>query len=188
MLKYLRIAVTALSLTACVLLVALWVRSYYAFDRISGRVAGRTSIILVSYAGRLSAVAIEHNDIKWNFPRRDSGPILSTTTFPPPDRKIDWETTDVVWPTRTRKGFGWIYRSLYLNMPNGESGWDPRGMSGRSWGAKCTGGIVPHWFAIATFASLAAVRWIRWSKRFTLRTLLIVTTLIALVLGAIVLS
>ena len=29
MLKYLRIAVTALSLTACVLLIALWVRSYW---------------------------------------------------------------------------------------------------------------------------------------------------------------
>jgi hypothetical protein len=32
MLKYLRIAVTALSLTACVLLVALWVRSYFYMD------------------------------------------------------------------------------------------------------------------------------------------------------------
>ena len=30
MLKYLRIAVTALSLTACVLLIALWVRSYWS--------------------------------------------------------------------------------------------------------------------------------------------------------------
>jgi hypothetical protein len=36
MLKYLRIAVTALSLTACVLLVALWVRSYYYKDVLSG--------------------------------------------------------------------------------------------------------------------------------------------------------
>jgi hypothetical protein len=32
MLKYLRIAVTALSLTACVLLIALWVRSYWNTD------------------------------------------------------------------------------------------------------------------------------------------------------------
>jgi hypothetical protein len=32
MLKYLRIAVTALSLTACMLLVALWVRSYWRHD------------------------------------------------------------------------------------------------------------------------------------------------------------
>jgi hypothetical protein len=32
MLKYLRIAVTALSLTVCVLLIALWVRSYQPMD------------------------------------------------------------------------------------------------------------------------------------------------------------
>src|SRR5688572_24026902 len=36
MLKYLRIAVTALSLTACVLLIALWVRSYRWSDRLDG--------------------------------------------------------------------------------------------------------------------------------------------------------
>jgi hypothetical protein len=36
MLKYLRIAVTALCLTACVLLVALWVRSYWRADMLEG--------------------------------------------------------------------------------------------------------------------------------------------------------
>jgi hypothetical protein len=89
MLKYLRIAVTAICLPAFVLLVALWVRSYYACDRMSGQVAGHTSLILVSYAGRLSAVATENNYLQWNWPRWDSGPILPTTTFPPPDRTID---------------------------------------------------------------------------------------------------
>ena len=44
---------------------------------------------------------------------------------------------------------------------------------------------VPHWFLVLIFAALAAAPWIRWSKRFTLRTLLIATTLIAVVLGAI---
>src|SRR5688572_8124346 len=34
--RYLRIAVTALSLTACVLLIALWVRSYTWLDSIAG--------------------------------------------------------------------------------------------------------------------------------------------------------
>jgi hypothetical protein len=37
MIKYLRIAVTALCLTACVLLVALWVRSYWRSDWIEGQ-------------------------------------------------------------------------------------------------------------------------------------------------------
>jgi hypothetical protein len=185
--KYPRIAVTALSLTACVLLISLWVRSYYVFDRMSGQIAGRASVILVSYAGRLSAVAIEQRRLKWNFPRCDSGPILTTTTFPPPDGRINWLTTDVVWPTPTAKGFGWIYRSMYLNIPNGEIGWDRRGLSGRSQGAISTGGILPHWFTAMSFAFLAAVPWIRWSKSFSLRTLLIATTLVAMVLGALVL-
>jgi hypothetical protein len=37
MFKYLRIAVTALNLTACVLLTALWVRSHYWLDVVRGQ-------------------------------------------------------------------------------------------------------------------------------------------------------
>ena len=43
---------------------------------------------------------------------------------------------------------------------------------------------VPHWFLIALTAALAAIPWIPLSKRFSLRTLLFATTLIAVVLGA----
>jgi hypothetical protein len=39
MLKYLRIAVTALSLTACVLLIALWVRSYWYYECVGVRLS-----------------------------------------------------------------------------------------------------------------------------------------------------
>ena len=42
---------------------------------------------------------------------------------------------------------------------------------------------VPHVIVISMFAALAAVPWIRWSRRFSLRTLLIATTLVAVVLG-----
>jgi hypothetical protein len=40
---------------------------------------------------------------------------------------------------------------------------------------------VPHWFPTLLFGALAAVPWIRWC--FSLRTLLLVTTLVAIVLG-----
>ncbi len=43
---------------------------------------------------------------------------------------------------------------------------------------------VPHWFAVVICIALAVVPWIRW--RFSLRTLLIATTLVAVVLGLIV--
>jgi hypothetical protein len=43
---------------------------------------------------------------------------------------------------------------------------------------------VPYWFAILLVTILTAAPWVRW--RFTLRTLLIATTLIAVALGLIV--
>jgi hypothetical protein len=52
--------------------------------------------------------------------------------------------------------------------------------------ADSTAIYLPDWFAILTVSALSAVPWIRWSKRFSLRTLLIATTLVAVVLGAIV--
>jgi hypothetical protein len=42
----------------------------------------------------------------------------------------------------------------------------------------------PHWFAIIISGISAAMPWLRW--RFSLRTLLITTTLVAVLLGAIV--
>jgi hypothetical protein len=45
---------------------------------------------------------------------------------------------------------------------------------------------IPHWLLIIFFAIAAAFVWLRWSKRFSLRTLLIAMTLIAVVLGLIV--
>jgi hypothetical protein len=44
----------------------------------------------------------------------------------------------------------------------------------------------PHWFLCLLSASLAVAPWLKWSNRFSLRTLLIVTTLVALALGLVV--
>src|SRR4051812_6330714 len=45
---------------------------------------------------------------------------------------------------------------------------------------------VPYWLLVLLSTLLTTAPWIRWSKRFTLRTLLIATTLVAVILGAIV--
>jgi hypothetical protein len=45
---------------------------------------------------------------------------------------------------------------------------------------------VPFWFAALSAAVCAALPHVRWSKRFTLTTLLIATTVVAVVLGGIV--
>src|SRR5687768_3812851 len=54
MLKYLRIAVTALCLTACVLLIALWVRSYWYEDLMRGPFVKSKQLRFHSEVGWLS--------------------------------------------------------------------------------------------------------------------------------------
>jgi hypothetical protein len=53
-------------------------------------------------------------------------------------------------------------------------------------GLRVGGGVlwVPHWFPFVITATVAAAPWIRW--RFSLRTLLIAMTLVAVVLGTLV--
>ena len=45
---------------------------------------------------------------------------------------------------------------------------------------------LPTWLPAIAFVVAATALWIRWSNRFSLRTLLIATTLVAIVLGLIV--
>ena len=46
--------------------------------------------------------------------------------------------------------------------------------------------FVPHWFLVVSAALLAAVPWVGWKKRFSLMTLLVVMTLVAVGLGTLV--
>ena len=46
--------------------------------------------------------------------------------------------------------------------------------------------VVPHWFFATLAAGLAALPWFQQKWKFSLRTLLIATTLVAVVLGLIV--
>ena len=54
----------------------------------------------------------------------------------------------------------------------------------RMWAIYRSAVCVPYWFATLFFTVLATLPWFRW--RFSLRTLLIATTLVAVVLGLIV--
>ncbi len=70
MLKYLPIAVTALCLTACVLLIVLWVRSYWWLDAVNLPYTNTKSVYLVSLQGgfggaikpfRFDQVTVDHS-------------------------------------------------------------------------------------------------------------------------------
>jgi hypothetical protein len=184
--RYLRIAFSAVCGVVCLLLVVLWVRSATTFDRLRGTTSRRTMAIVVSYEGRLSVVHADMGYVPWTWPTRDSGPVLSnniTLEVFGDGAGFDSRDTDLMWPNRTTMGFGAIYGSSYPNIPNWHTGWHVTGLTGRSYSSGGTGIIAPHWFPLVIALSFVGVPWIRW--RFSLRTLLIATTLVAVGLGLI---
>jgi hypothetical protein len=146
MLHYLRIAVTALSLTACVLLVALWVRSYWRLDTVH-----RKDISVQSVQGILLCSSYDVARDRWVFWS---------------NAKVAMDYVGAMEDSGFRLVFGFGYKFYG----------DGRAV------------VVPLWLPVLVTASLATVPWIHWSRRFTLRTLLIATTLVAVVLGIIAIS
>jgi hypothetical protein len=144
MLKYLRIAVTALGLTACVLLVALWVRSYWRLH-ILERQTGSQAFQISSVKGRIAVADLD--------PRT------------------------------------YVIGKSYLNVAAGDAAdWRKEGVLGFAYydDSFVTAFIAPHWLPAVFFAALAVIPWISSSWRFSLRTLLIATTLVAVGLGVLV--
>jgi hypothetical protein len=146
MLMSLRIAVTALSLTACVLLVALWVRSYGEFEFV--RAFG------IAWGSLDGAMQLLY----------------------PPDLFADWNEE--------------LYVETTYMMPHVEP--VPVEWTIDSYGFRFLGSwsiwivTISYAYPIVLFGTLASVPWVRWSRRFSLRTLLIAMTLVAVVLGIIV--
>jgi hypothetical protein len=149
--RKLRIAWSVTWGLVAVLLIVLWVRSYWWQDCIVGNLGPHVNLLNISSdAGQLKYVDIRRNDIsptKFTIMSRRSDEIM---------KKVSGFDSNLV------AGFG------VRLAPN-------------TWSI-----AVPHWFAVVLFATLATLPWIRW--RFTIRTLLIVTTLVAVVLGLIVWS
>jgi hypothetical protein len=138
---------------ACVLLLVLWVRSYWVWDGVT-KLGGPSHIYhIASYRGEFGVArlaAAEAIDL-------DGSQLLS---------------------------FGWncVWRSDI-----------PRLASGNTitvWGQKrpyalIPFAVVPYALVLIPFAALTISPWIGWSRRFTLRTLLIAITAVAVVLGVI---
>jgi hypothetical protein len=167
----------ALSLLLCVVVCVLWVRSYWRSDqlywwRIDGMRAvasARGDVVMQLNLGDVSGRPADSNGLKYHRGMQPySAPHYAVAYGPP-------ETTD-----------------KFVNWQLGSLGWytvrGPNGMRSAT-------GVAPFW-CIAAMASalplgwtalrwrlLAALPWLRW--RFSLRTLLIATTLVAVVLGII---
>lgn len=144
-LRYLRIAFSVACGIACVLLVVLWVRSYWQQVGLGAHTNSRF-IQALSRQGRL---------------------IVSVGTEP------------------GFGAFGWGYGTNPI-----EHHIDNTIYGGNSFRivtfTNANGILIPHWFALIVLSTLTALPWL--SYRFSLRTLLITTTLIAVILGLIVVS
>ena len=164
MLNYLRIAVTVLSLAACVLVIALWVRSYWIVDVLEKRATSQL-FRLESQTSRLSFWQINRGAGRRGFPPEINQILLNQMEMGRfyGHRPVD-DNHDKYWHQASVLAFGRF----------GDAG--DRVI------------FIPHWFPVLIFAAMAALPWIRWSRRFSLRTLLIGMTVIAVVLGIVTLS
>jgi hypothetical protein len=165
MLKTLRIAITALSLTACVLLIALWVRSYFFRDFALVDFSTARWIHLISMHGRLSCAVA---NVPGTF-TAGAAPIL----VPGVDYHL-WqkrftegnESSEI--PREFRPP---IFDSLFFDWNTYDDGMEI---------------VIPYWFFAFVFAALAVAPWITFSRRFSLCTLLVATTLVAVALGLLI--
>jgi hypothetical protein len=145
--RYLRIAFSAVCGVVCLLLIALWVRTYFSCDKVQGPLSATKGFSVTSRRSALGLCVFPANAVPWmvlNFP----------SDYPP-----------TVKPVATALGFGLIQD-------------DAKGLLGFR---------IPYWFPVLVTAAIGifvAAPWL--PRRFSLRALLIATTLVAVVLGLIV--
>ncbi len=155
-LRLLRIALTALSLTACVLVASLWIRSVYRVD-LFYNLSVTTDAYVWSCNGKAFINIAEVKGLSPTDSAVNNMIHKSRIAFMEKQLKTVRELGVCPVPRTNNFGFRW---------------WD--------WNTF----VVPYWFPFAATASIAASPWI--GLRFSLRTLPIATTLAAVLLGAIV--
>ena len=143
--RKLRIAWSVVCGIACVLLIALWVRSYWTYDIVG--IAGPGSEYSIHSTGGFIGV-YDMLDISGT-----SGPTNWRYVHRPSD------------PANFRVS---AWRPHYSTYPDAPS----------------VSVEIPYWMLVLPLGLLAAIPWLRW--HFSIRTLLIATTLVAVVLGLIV--
>jgi hypothetical protein len=154
--RKLRIAFSATCLIACVLLIVLWVRSYWWSDDLFIRLPNpqRKFVIhsilggTVWYSNERSARASAWTHKYWGVESDSVAALTKDLTVSRTDNLFRIEVYSSPMPSFSRLV------------------------------------ALPHWLFVAVFAALATAPWLRW--RFSLRTLLIATTLVAVILGAII--
>jgi hypothetical protein len=150
-------------LVLCVVLMGMWVRSYYWVEELRGHFVGQQDFVLASRAGRLlvtyiqlsanTPVVAKRETSSWSLNRERYGSDL-------PAEQLQ---------------AAWLYPAVRIVHSAALSSRRPN-----VWGL-----TFSYWFLAVVSASLAMVFRLRWPIRFTVRGLLILTTFLAVVLGMI---
>jgi hypothetical protein len=155
--RKLRIAWSVMWGVVAVLLVAIWLDSYLACRYIDTRYY-RLQMMAATLRGSLGL------DINTN--QTSSGPGTGPKTYwrfeSFPSKKRDYGLVTDKLRVYSFLGIRWVSVTNYYEMD------------------------LPFWLPTMAVVVALSAPWIRWSKRFSLRTLLIVTTLVAVLLGLIV--
>jgi hypothetical protein len=153
----LRIAFSVVCGILCLLLIALWVESFWSLRYLDTR-CYRLQVTVATLRGVLG-VNVDTN-------QTSSGPGTPPQTYwhfgTFPSSKHNYGLVTDGFQVISFLGFRWVCsNSIYESN-------------------------VPFWFLTLAVALTSALPWIRWRRRFSLRTLMIAMTLMGLVLGAIV--
>jgi hypothetical protein len=156
MLRKLRIAFSGACGVVCLLLVVLWVHSYWYRDLVMAQHPAWGDISMVSLQSKVSWIV--------GRPR-------------PSRRKARFEMRSIPIALAIAEMEG-----MQPALPEGHSA---SSFTTERWRGSF-GMVLPYWFLILSVVVLAGLPWLTLSKRFSLRTLLFVTTIVAVLLGAIV--
>jgi hypothetical protein len=158
--RKLRIAWSVVWGVVAVLVVVVWVRSYWITETASWTFA-RTLVEFTSFRGQLGNLILDYGTDMPTETKFDSWPIG-------PNSQVEYND-GTGRPLPSYLGF----KSSWLSAPALRGG-------------DTSEFVMPYWSPAVLGVCLAACPWVRSPWRFSLRTLLIATTLVAVVLGLIV--
>jgi hypothetical protein len=156
LLRVLRIAVSALCLTVCVLLVALWVRSYWWMDTFYFPLTAPKAILIQSWDGEIWCGRATFIRARFNSDWAIKGTRINRSISSPDLRPF------TSGEFHGYLGMGYVNYNFYQGFGGSHLGFVI---------ASAIGTIMPR---------------LRWSVRYSLRTLLIAMTLVAVGLGIII--
>jgi hypothetical protein len=158
MVRYGRYAVAALFALLAVALVALWVRSYWWMDYRMREVRGPFGVQVHSQQGQLRFFIIKYKPLPVNInaPEAFDDLFLETFALPEGPHRIPAQ-----WPARREV----LWEFQWTHYPDGERF------------------VLPHWFPAVSSLGLAAIFAFKRTWRYSLRAIIVATTLTAGLLG-----